>query len=398
MAELCRRAPKWRSATSGNDAPPLRTFRRACLYSDTREAMLFADKYHDLEDYAKLRGLDADTLRDTVLADLGLDADGKTVTVSLSDELTLSIFDDAKGKVVKSIPKTGADEEKYKAVSASFAELKKNVKRVAKNRADTLLEAYLDGKSFAADRWQAAYLGNPVLNRVARLLVWAQDGRTFTLDRSGAIDAAGQPYTLGDAAIRVAHPMEMTQRDITAWQAYFTVRALKQPFAQVWEPVRRENEIAPDRYEGCEVPLFRFMNQDKHGIVLVDDGYDNGGIRFEMKDCSLEYEAKELGRHVSTWETKPTDLLVLGRFEVGKYTRGVNHIVAYLDQITTGERIKRDDLSAVEDLTGFTLAQITFFIETAQEAKATNVLVKLLDYKNEHFADFNPMSEFTLEW
>ena len=47
---------------------------------------------------------------------------------------------------------------------------------------------------------------------------------------------------------------------------------------------------------------------------------------------------------------------------------------------------------------GFTLAQITEFIAAAQEASAVNVLAALLEYKNAHFADFDPMEEFTLEW
>ena len=46
----------------------------------------------------------------------------------------------------------------------------------------------------------------------------------------------------------------------------------------------------------------------------------------------------------------------------------------------------------------FTLAQIAEFIAAAQEAQAVNVLALLLEYKNAHFADFDPMDEFTLEW
>lgn len=46
----------------------------------------------------------------------------------------------------------------------------------------------------------------------------------------------------------------------------------------------------------------------------------------------------------------------------------------------------------------FTLAQVTEMIRVAQEAQAVNVLALLLEYKNAHFADFDPMEEFTLEW
>ena len=58
--------------------------RQALLLSDTREAMLYLDKVKTwngtaLDGYAKLRGTDAETLRDTVLAEFGLDKDGKKV-------------------------------------------------------------------------------------------------------------------------------------------------------------------------------------------------------------------------------------------------------------------------------------------------------------------------------
>ena len=48
-------------------------------------------------------------------------------------------------------------------------------------------------------------------------------------------------------------------------------------------------------------------------------------------------------------------------------------------------------------LSGFSLAQITEFIKVATENNCTNVTALLLDYKNQNFADFDPMEEFSLE-
>ena len=73
MAYLTSQAPKWSSRVSGNDAPPLLSFRQASLYSNTRSAMLFAERYHELDKYAELRGMDEDTFRDMYLSDIGLD-------------------------------------------------------------------------------------------------------------------------------------------------------------------------------------------------------------------------------------------------------------------------------------------------------------------------------------
>ncbi len=52
----------------------------------------------------------------------------------------------------------------------------------------------------------------------------------------------------------------------------------------------------------------------------------------------------------------------------------------------------------MEILDRFTLAQIMDLVKVAQEAEAKNLLAQLIDYKNTHFAEFDPMEEFTLEW
>ncbi len=99
-------------------------------------------------------GANADTLRDTVLADFGLDENGKkvyelvgnTVTVTLAQDLTLGIYDKNAQKAVKSVPKKGAYEAKYTAAKADVAELKKNIKKVVKAWCGQLFEHFLDGK------------------------------------------------------------------------------------------------------------------------------------------------------------------------------------------------------------------------------------------------------------
>jgi hypothetical protein len=61
-------------------------------------------------------------------------------------------------------------------------------------------------------------------------------------------------------------------------------------------------------------------------------------------------------------------------------------------------RIMADDVTIADQLNSCNIAQITNYIQCAQEAKATNVLALLLDYKNKAFPDFDPMAEFELEW
>ena len=382
------------------------------MLSDIREAMLYLDKTKNprswdwegeilLTRYAQLRGVDAETLRDTVLAEFGLDGKGEkvydlggnTITVTLAQDLTLSIFDGNAGKAVKSIPKKGADPEKYEAAKADFAEMKKNVKKVVKARVDQLFDRFLSGESMDSEAWQKSYLNNPVLRQAANLLVWSQDGQTFTLRNGAAIDSGKQPYAISGRPIQVAHPMEMKSGDVLAWQKYFNNHGIKQPFAQVWEPVVRESAIRPNMYQDAERPLYRFKGKEKHGISFNYD-YSLSILNISFADCDLELDCSGLDMHHNL---DLNGLVKMGRFTFKKYTRQVNHIVSLLDQWAIIGWIMRDDTSIVAHLDSATLAQVMQYLNLAIENGKTNVTAELLNYKNERFPDFNPLAEFTLD-
>ena len=401
MAELTRLAPSWATYYSGDNAAPLWRLRDAAKYSDTRAAMVFAERYHELDKYAALRGTTEDELRDKYLSDVGLDEDGgkaydlgnQTVTARLQQDMSF-LFELPNGKTAKSLPKKGADPVKYESAKADFDEMRKAVKKILKNRGALLFEDFLSSRERTSGEWQEAYLKNAVLRKAASLLVWEQGGKNFTLSDSGPIDSAGQAYTITDQPIKVAHPMEMEPAEVKTWQKYFTSKGLKQPFAQVWEPVIDPNTIREDRYEGSVQLMFRFAGMEKHGIHSGNlHAYSETWLSLE--DCRLDYRP-------STWRINydgaKGETYTLGKFSFPKYTRKVNHIVSLLDKWTVWDRVKKDDVSVMTMIDSFTLAQITEFIKAAQESQAMNVLALLLDYKNAHFADFDPMDEFTLEW
>ena len=399
MEELTHCAPKWASATSGNNAPSLWTFRRAAQYSDTRAAMLLAEKYHDLEEYAALRGMTADTIRDQYLSEIGLDAQGgkrydlgnQTVTVRLQQDLGF-LVELPDGKTAKSLPKKGADEEKYASANADFAQMKKDAKKIVKSRCNALFGDFLSAHARSAEDWQRSYLQNPLLRSVAKLVVWSQGKSTFTLADSGAIRSDGSAYKMGAGKIRVAHPMEMAAEDVAAWQSYFRTNNIKQPFEQVWEPAYKAEDIKEDRYKGTEIFYRYAQNAEKHGIHYYDEEF-HSCVGFTLDDCSLENElAGAFGHEIASDAT-----FELGRFTFKKFTRKVNHIVYLFDKWTIRSRIAKDDISVMELMQRYNAAQITDFLNTAIENKAVNLTAALLSYKQEHFPEYDAFSEFTLE-
>ena len=363
--------------------------------------LLWADKHGNLSLAAEIRGTDADTLRDTVLSDFGLDAGGRkvydlggnTVTATLSEELTLSLFDENAQKTVKSIPKKNADPEKYESAKADLADLKKNLKKVAKARCDGLFEEFLSGKRRDGKNWKAVYLTNPLLRQVASLLVWRQeDGTTFTLRDGKAITSDGAEYAVADTPVHLAHPMTMDPADLERWQKYFTDHSLKQPFAQVWEPVVDFKSVREDRYEGCTLLANYLRSRQKHGI---DFNFDNGTSELYVSFAGLNLgcEFTEFQRH---W-LDPDATVVFGKLYVKKPTRRANHVLGLLDKWTVESRIQKDDPTVVQALDSFTLAQITGFLDLAIQQQRTNCTAALLEYKNARFSDFNPMDVFTLD-
>ena len=384
MANAIKEAAKW--IKNKKEA-----FYEAYLVSDTRAAMLLAEKRKELDKYAKMRGMTADEVRDSMLSDLGLDAEGCkaydlgniTVNVRMLSDFTFTV-ELPDGKASKSIPKKGADEKKYEEANKDFSEIKKNVKKIWKNRSDVILSDFITGKEREASYWIKTYSGNPVLRHIACLIVWEQNGAYFTKTKDGTVDAEGAPYELGEGTVRVAHPMEMSAEEVSAWQKYFTDRVLKQPFAQIWERVYKPEDISEDRYKDCPILFFALQGAGKHGF---DEKLKISGCKVETKWTS---EKAPNGNSVSCCN--------ITSFRIGKYSRAVNHAIAYLDRTTVLGRIAKDDISVMDYVEGCNAAQITDYTDAANNAKATNVLAALLEYKNKNFPDATPFDMFTLDW
>lgn len=161
-----------------------------------------------------------------------------------------------------------------------------------------LFQYFLSGKSYMTADWTQLYFSNPVLKNISKLVVWSQGDDTFTVAGNGLITVEALPYTLSEEEINLAHPMEMDEDAVAAWQKYFASNNLKQPFDQVWEPVIDFEKVSSDRYTGCEIPLYRFNEQEKHGITLeksseydyIERKYEYTSLDIILRGCRLDWE------------------------------------------------------------------------------------------------------------
>ena len=391
---------KWKDyGSSGKRA--IYSTKKAILLNDSREAMIIADKIKKLGHYAKIRGVDEESIRDNQLSNFGLDKNGKkcidigstTVDISIDKEMTITVYDNKAEKFVRAIPKRGADPSKYEDAVKDLADLKKNLKNVVKGQCGALFELFLNEKTRSVESWKSSYFGNPVLHRIAELIVWNQNEHTFTLTSTGIIDCHGKEYEIADEIpIGVAHPLMMQPDEIKSWQLYFTSSGIKQPFEQIWEPVVDPGTIRENRYESNKIPFFRFQGREKDGVI-VDYSDEYMGPQIWFRNCKATVNrigSLRIGKDEhSLYEVKSFSVS-------GRYTRLANHIVTYLDRITVYGRILNDDISVSEMFPLFTFAQLNDFLKLAVDNNATSVTASILEYKRTHYQDYNPMDEFVL--
>ena len=370
----------------------------ALILSDTKEAVAWLETHGGLNEYANMRGIGTDEVYAKYLFDFGFDKDGKQVfdlgstkiEARLTSELKLELYDVEKGKTIKSVPKKNVDLDIQKRVSDEIADIRQNIKKAVKIKNDHLFADYLDGTKVTVDKWKKQYLENPFLNKVAKLLVWSQEKKCFLITDDGLIDCDGKSYSLSDEPIVVAHPKEMKAKEVTAWQKYFASHGLKQPFAQIWEPVFDKDEIKDDRYNDCQIRAVFLKNQEKRGIHCEwhESAYN------ESKELSIK------GFKIEVSDVPKQDdgyyYLSIDYIHPNRWNRRANNVIAFLDRITVLERIRKDDVSIMNLVDKYTLAQVMEFINVAQESGSVNVLAQLLDYKNQKYSDFDPLESFTL--
>lgn len=374
----------------GNSRKDLAIARGAMMYNDSLEAARHLDSVNLLSAYAQARNRDEDELRDTLLCDFGFASDGtkqydlgtKTVRVTVDEELNLSLYDESAGKVVKSVPKRGADAEKYQAAVADLASTRRAVRAEGKRRRDLLLDHYLDGHKWQAESWRQSYLLNPVIKGASRHVVWQQGDATFVLYGGALVDSTGKPVELGNGVVKVAHPIEMGREEVESWRRFFSERGVRQPFVQVWEKVVDMDAVKGYRFEGCPISAYWFKGQEGLGIRLSVGAHERLTQQFDITFDSATCRVKQVGLgldlnnrvEILNFKIQPRDA-----------PRRLNRLVAYLDHACLYPRLEAGDLTVMDDLWDPTLKQLVDYTTVASTNGRTELVAKLLEYRTEWF-------------
>ena len=374
----------------------------AVYRSDTFAAMNYCEKRGGLGYYAEMRGMDEQTFRDTVLDNFDLDDNyekvydiGYEVRVSLNADLTFSIFNSAQNKYVKSFPKKSDDPAKRDKCAEDFSILSKNIKKCINKRKNILWKNCLKEEYLDAYVWTRAYLGNPVLRRVAETIVWKLsefDGeeitgtKFFVMKGKALSDIDGNAVNLPEnGKICPAHITDLTKEDAEKWSAYFKENKIEQAFEQLDEVnIEGLEEIdVNERYSGKDLEIFMLQ-------VLKSRGFSYGSEVLERVKygvaIDIEHSAWLMGFGISIhtsdgFNSSISELTVVDRNDIT--TKVKNYVVNVMDYTMAYNCCYNDNAENLKMyLPNFSLSYLEKLLKYCNEHQKLNCLPVLMDYKH----------------
>lgn len=284
-------------STIGTDHALLTLFR---LSKKGRSKPLKDKAAERLTEIAVARGLSDDQLADRLIPDLDLGETGaaefdygsRKFTLEF-DELLRPQIRDESGAPLRSMPKPGKRDDPELAEDAyrRFAQVKREVRVVAKEQLPRLETAMIHERSWSVEEFELVFVRHPVMVQLARRLVWLQfDGdsvrSTFRIaeDCSYASSDDDAVDLDGRLSVGIAHPLQVADR-LASWSAVFADYEILQPFAQIGRQVTVADDadlVHADlkRFDGAEASTFALMGLGSRGWTLEEP--ISAGIRSEI--------------------------------------------------------------------------------------------------------------------
>lgn len=220
-----------------------------------------------LEAAAVRAGTSPSELLELAVPTLGLDAAGQSAERIGDQTAVLSIGPDGSSRLVWREP--NGDEraspskrtaETYPADVRRLKESAKDLKKALSMERARIEDLFVEQREWDLPTWRARYIEHPMTGSLGRRLIWRMsdpDGRSTTVMVEGDayVTADGSPESSSPAArIRLWHPIDASETEISAWRQRVVDRRIRQPFKQAFRevylltPAEEETETYSNRF------------------------------------------------------------------------------------------------------------------------------------------------------
>jgi hypothetical protein len=283
---------------------------------------------------AERSGMPASELRETLVPDFELDAEGEK-TVSIGDASAVVMVEDARhvtvswrdggGKSLRSPP-----QEIRESHAGDIRALKGHVKEIRDALATerTRIEnLFAEERRWAFRVWRERYLVHPLMAPFGRGLIWTfalgdREVTALASDGHGLVSVDGNPVEApDDAEVRLWHPIDADPEDVPAWRRFLGEHRISQPFKQAYRevylvaPAERETRTYSNRFAAHVVryPQAYALMKSRGWSVVALGPYDNDGGRqwrdfgphgiraeFWMEHADEDWEAMDMLASLAT--------------------------------------------------------------------------------------------------
>ena len=404
VRKLCRHAP---------DSSPAKVrywkenFEQALLFSETKAAVDFLEKKGLIDQYIKIRGMNLQEFRDKYSLPKWNMKDGCIISEAdssyiyeISPDFSLIAKEKEGGKVLRSI-----SAKKSPEAAAEFKALKKEASAFYEKRIEYIRAIYISEEKITLSHWNETYFLNPVLKPVTEKVIWSDAaGVTFMCENERIFTSDGADYS-PEEAVKVAHVLDMTEEQVSSWQAYLSKKGISLLIEQVWEPVSVIKDVTVfEKLVLSREDRNTFKRNLARKLITVRSEFDYGG--YDHRAASYVFSdtgEMKIGRVMSIrYEVnKDTDETILHKIycDKEKMSRELNTVLFELARACVRSAIlqgKEDILTALLQ-ESFTAAQIMEFIQCAETAGHAGITSQLLEYKNKNCPDFDPLAQFVLD-
>ncbi len=253
-----------------------------------RKASLEAAAIEALENAAEEMGIDIYELSDRIIPDFGFDGLYKTIDVG-GEEYRIFVANDFKlqfitedGKIRKSVPKAASKELK-----TELKTIQKEIREVNRAQKERLEQYMVLERRWILEDWTKFYLMNPVMFIYASTLLWGvfddknELQKLFYVDEDASLlDIEDDEIDIENGKIGIIHPLRLSDKQKSDWNAKFYEYEIAQPFEQLNRP-----SFALSESEKTAKKIVRYDGKGaSKGNQATQGHFERRGWRKEVSD------------------------------------------------------------------------------------------------------------------